>query len=164
MGWRVWNKYDCDKKKNCITRVLPAAPELSGLPPSWTLRNVAAGALTSRSLTPNTKQRSRRPLPYVFTLPRTVVQRSEKTIFFTALNKLLRLPLFSTKHHPYLFELSLRHNFALTAMHSIYLDIFLPGLCYINDNTFPDYLLTSCLLAFYPVIYLYVLLYQYFES
>lgn len=32
-----------------IKRPIPAAPEVSGLPPSWSLRNVAAGAPTSRS-------------------------------------------------------------------------------------------------------------------
>lgn len=36
-------------REKSVKRPLPAAPELSGLPPSWSLRNVAAGAPTSRS-------------------------------------------------------------------------------------------------------------------
>lgn len=51
----VRTEYDWDMRKKSAQRLLPAAPEMSRLPPSWSLRNVAAGALSSRSLTPYTE-------------------------------------------------------------------------------------------------------------
>lgn len=63
----VHREHGGEMKKKSVKRPLPAAPELSGLPPSWSLRNVAAGAPTSRSLTPYTPRQRARPRPSTFT-------------------------------------------------------------------------------------------------